>query len=58
MSSRFRRAWTLVGVGAALVLLLGGYFWLTRPKPAPASTRRQGGAVPGRQGKLAWSRSS
>ena len=31
-----RRAWTLIGVLAALVLLVGAYVVLTRPKAAPA----------------------
>ena len=31
-----RRAWTLIGVLAALVVLVGAYFVLSRPKPAPA----------------------
>ena len=30
-----RRAWTLIGVLAALVLMVGAYVLLTRPKPAP-----------------------
>ncbi len=33
-----RRSWTLIGVIAAFGVILGGYFWLTRPKPAPAYT--------------------
>jgi hypothetical protein len=38
-----KRTWTLIGVVAAFGLILGGYFWLTRPKPAPAYT--EGGKV-------------
>jgi hypothetical protein len=30
-----KRAWTLVAVLVVLGGLVGGYFWLTRPKPAP-----------------------
>ena len=29
-----RRGWTLVGVGIALVVLIGGWFLLSRPKAA------------------------
>ena len=32
-----RRSWTLVGVLAVLVLLIGGYFILARAKPSPAA---------------------
>jgi hypothetical protein len=32
-----KRAWTLIAVVAVLGVLIGAYFWLTRPKPAPAA---------------------
>jgi hypothetical protein len=31
-----RRGWTLVGVFVVLALMVGAYFWLSRPKPAAA----------------------
>lgn len=33
-----RRGWTLIAVLIVLGALVGGYFWITRPKPAPVST--------------------
>ena len=46
-----RRAWTLLAVLVVLGVAIGGYFWLSRPKPAaaaspgsPPSRRRQGKA--------------
>ncbi len=33
-----RRSWTLIIVVAVLGVILGGYFWLTRPRPQPAYT--------------------
>jgi hypothetical protein len=32
-----RRAWTLIGVLAVLGILIGAYFYVSRPKPAPAA---------------------
>jgi len=32
-----RRGWTLLAVAAALVVLIGAYLFVSRPKPAPAS---------------------
>jgi len=32
-----RRGWTLLGVGVALVVLIGAYFFVSRPKQAPAN---------------------
>jgi hypothetical protein len=33
-----RRAWTLIAIAAVFALILGGYFWLTRPKAGPTYT--------------------
>jgi hypothetical protein len=37
-ASMNKRVWTLIAVLVVLGALIGGYFWVTRPKPAPVST--------------------
>jgi hypothetical protein len=37
-ASMNKRVWTLIAVLVVLGALIGGYLWITRPKPAPVST--------------------
>jgi hypothetical protein len=47
-----RRGWTLLVVGVALVVLIGAYFFLSRPKPAPAAPAAQHELSKGDKDKL------
>lgn len=47
-----RRGWTLIGVLVVLGVLVGAYFFVTRPKPAPAAAAVQPELSKGEKDKL------